>query len=109
MTMNSDNKVDKKLNVKRVDAEIVWEGKRKEKFVPEGTHYAPQVQFDGEDVFHDEIVWSSDIIVGQTDNNGKCKIKIKYLAEGAPVQNLVSGNRFKLFEGPSYIAKGVIL
>lgn len=63
--MNSDNKVDKKLNVKRIDAEIIWEGKRKEKFVPEGTHYAPLIQFDGEDIFHDRIVWSSDIIVGR--------------------------------------------
>ncbi len=93
----------------RVNATIIWDGFRKDKPISEGTHYGPQIQFSGEDVFSDDTVWSSDIIVGKTEDEGNCKILIKYLAEGAPKENLKSGNKFKLFEGPRYVAKGVIL
>ena len=101
--------MDENVYNKRVKAIINWEGFRKQRPVPAGTRYGPQIQFDGEDVFKDKEIWSSDIIVGKTDKKNQCEVLIKYLEDSAPICNIRSGNSFKLFEGPTYVAKGVIL
>lgn len=72
-----------------------------------GTRYCPIIQFESDKGEHE--LWSADFVTSHIDDDGSSIVDISYLADNAPVENLYSGNKFRLFEGNKLVATGEIL
>lgn len=96
---------------KMAKAMITWirqeNGGRKDP--PEiGTRYCPIVVFDAMVQNKDEF-WSADFICTEVDEKMNSIVDFAFLVEDAPMELLVNGNKFNLFEGNKKVAFGVIL
>lgn len=74
---------------------------------PTGTRYCPLVFF--ENIKDQSDKWSADFVCTDLDENHCSIVDFSYLVRDAPIQNLRTGNRFKLYEGPKLVANGKIL
>ena len=66
---------------------------------PAGTRYSPLVFF--ENVKEQSDTWSADFVCTDLDENHCSIVDFSYLFGDAPIQNLSTGNRFRLYEGPN--------
>lgn len=92
-------------------AKITWISKENggRKNPPEpGIRYCPIVVFDVLNKNKDGF-WSADFICTEVDEKMNSIVDFAFLAEDAPIELLVDGNRFELFEGNKKVAFGIIL
>lgn len=91
-------------------AEIRWvhasEG-GKTHFPREWDRYTPLVEFEN-DVREAGTSWSSDMTFLEV-NDEYSVVEFSYLVDVAPYENIYPGHKFKLYEGHSLVASGVIL
>jgi hypothetical protein len=53
--------------------------------------------------------WSADFVCSEVDENFSTIVEFAFLFEDAPMDYLVKGNQFELFEGNKKVASGVII
>ena len=97
---------------KTVNAQVEWvpfeEGGRKNRIPIKGEiRYSPIIVFEGQDISFE--AWSTIIYALEHINDCTSIIQLTYGSPEAPFSYLVSGNKFKLFEGVKLVATGVIL
>jgi len=74
--------------------------------VPLGTRYCPIVVF--KSLKPESVSWSAEIYTVTHIDDGNSVIMMSYLFDEAPFELLVCGASFRLFEGSSLVATGVI-
>lgn len=96
---------------KVVKAQITWviqgNGGRKNPPTP-GTRYCPIVVFDAMTQNRNEF-WSADFICTEVDSEMNSIVDFTFLAENAPMDYLVKGNKFEIFEGNKKVAFGIVI
>lgn len=96
---------------KIVKAHITWtayeNGGRKNPPLA-GTRYCPIVIFNNVKGNIGEF-WSADFVCTEVDKNYSSIVEFTFLSEDAPMDYLVKGNEFELFEGNKKVASGVII
>lgn len=96
---------------KVVKAQITWitqeNGGRNKPPLP-GTQYCPIVIFDDMEQNKNEF-WSADFICTEIDDKMNSIVDFTFLVEDAPMDYLVKGNKFELFEGNKKVASGKII
>jgi len=73
-----------------------------------GTRYCPIVIFNNVKRKSGEF-WSADFVCTEVDENLSSIVEFSFLSEDAPMDYLVKGNEFELFEGNKKVASGVII
>jgi hypothetical protein len=95
---------------KVMQAEIRWvhasEG-GKTHFPIKWDRYNPLVEFEN-DIKKEGTTWSSDMTFLEV-NDEYSIVEFSYLVDEAPYENMHQGHKFKLFEGPKLVARGIIL
>lgn len=96
---------------KTVKAQITWtsytDGGRKHPPLA-GTRCCPIVRFANMKEINGEY-WSADFVCSEVDKNLSTIIDLTFLSEYAPIDYLVKGNQFDLFEGNKKVAVGTII
>lgn len=96
---------------KTVKAQITWisylDGGRKHPPLA-GTRYCPIVKFKNMKGKNGEY-WSADFVCSEVDKNHSAIVDFTFLSEYAPIDYLVKGNQFELFEGNKKVAVGIIV
>jgi len=74
---------------------------------PIGGKYCPIIRFN--DAGSSRCDWSAEILCTGMDSNFISIIELSYLSDEAPLENLKTGNDFRLYEGAILVAEGKII
>ena len=96
---------------KTVKAQITWisysDGGRKHPPLA-GTRYCPIVKFKNMKGKNGKY-WSTDFVCSEVNKNHSTIVNFTFLSEYTPINNLVKGNQFRLFESNKKVAVEIIV